>query len=213
MQTETFTDAVRARRLIDVHHHVVLPEYELALVKSGASDPSRPLRKNSNPQVECERMEQFGIGGAIVNPLSVAGVHHGNDANACYLTETVNEAQARFVSSAPDRLGFFATLPLPDLGGSLRQLEHAMDHLGADGVVFLSNQNGYYIGDPLFEPLYAEMDRRGIAAFVHPASPDYVAQLRLDLWAAYVEYTFETTRVDPVCDPRPDMPSPGRSRR
>jgi predicted TIM-barrel fold metal-dependent hydrolase len=39
------------------------------------------------------------------------------------------------------------------------------------------------------------MDRRGAIVFVHPASPAYVAQLRLDMWAAYVEYPFETTRV------------------
>jgi predicted TIM-barrel fold metal-dependent hydrolase len=182
-------------RRIDVHHHVVLPEYERALVRSGAADPSRPLRKNTDPLAECEAMDALGIEGAIVNPLSVAGVHHGDDANARYLTESTNEALARFVSAAPTRLGFFATLPLPDVDGALRQLEHACDTLGADGVIFLTSQNDRYLGDPEFEPLYAEMDRRGVAAFVHPASPSYVKTLKLDMWAAYVEYPFETTRV------------------
>jgi predicted TIM-barrel fold metal-dependent hydrolase len=181
--------------LIDVHHHVVLPEYQAALQRSGAVDPSRPLRRDSQPRTALDGMSELGIAGAILNPLSVAGVHHGNDADARYLTETTNEALARFVSFAPDRLGFFAPLPLPDLDGALRQMEHALDTLGADGVIFLSNQNGVYLGDPAFEPLYAEMDRRSAVAFVHPATPSYVPDLRLKLWAAYVEYPFETTRV------------------
>jgi 6-methylsalicylate decarboxylase len=181
--------------LIDVHHHVVLPEYEAALRRSGAADPSRPLRKETKPQVALDAMTELGIEAAVLNPLSVAGVHHGDDANARYLTESTNEALARFVSSAPKRLGFFAPLPLPDLDGALRQMEHALDTLNADGVIFLSNQNGFYVGDPAFEELYAEMDRRSAVAFVHPASPSYVPTLRLDLWAAYIEYPFETTRV------------------
>jgi predicted TIM-barrel fold metal-dependent hydrolase len=182
-------------RLIDVHHHVVLPEYEAALVRSGAADPSRPLRKNSSPQAALHSMAGLGIDAAILNPLSVAGVHHGNDADARYLTETTNEALARFVSFAPDKLGFFATLPLPDVDGALREMERALDALHADGVILLSNQNGFYVGDPAFEPLYAEMNRRSVVAFVHPASPAYVPTLRLNLWAAYIEYPFETTRV------------------
>ena len=36
-------------RFIDVHHHVVLPEYEKALVRSGVGDPSRPFRRNDPP--------------------------------------------------------------------------------------------------------------------------------------------------------------------
>lgn len=182
-------------RLIDVHHHVVLPEYTAALARSGAADPSRPLRKNVTLRETFDSMGELGIAAAILNPLSAAGVHHGSDADARYLTEATNEALARLVSDAPDKLGFFATLPLPDLDGAVRQLEYALDQLHADGVILLSSQNGYYVGDPAFDALYAEMDRRGVIAFVHPASPAYVAQLRLKLWAAYVEYPFETTRV------------------
>jgi predicted TIM-barrel fold metal-dependent hydrolase len=182
-------------RLIDVHHHVVLPEYEAALVRSGAADPSRPLRKNSSPQEALDSMAELSIDAAILNPLSVAGVHHGDDANACYLTETTNEALARFASAAPDKLGFFAALPLPDIDGALRQMERALDTMHADGVILLSNQNGFYVGDTAFEPLYAEMHRRSVVVFVHPASPAYVPALRLSLWPAYVEYPFETTRV------------------
>ena len=181
--------------LIDVHHHVMLPEYEKALVRSGAGNPSRPLRTGDPAQIVYEKMLDLGVDAAILNPLSVAGVHHGDDAHARYLTESVNEAMARYVSALPDRLGFFATLPLPDVDGALRQMQYALDTLNADGVIFLTNQNWFYIGDPEFEPLYAEMNRRAVNAFIHPGMPPYIENLKLRLWPAFIEYAFDTTRV------------------
>lgn len=182
-------------RLIDVHHHVVLPEYESALVRAGARDPSKPLRKNSEPQAAIEAMGQFGIAGAVINPLSVAGVHHGSDAHARYLTRSVNEALARFVSAAPQTLGFFAPVPYPDVDGALAEMSYALDTLGADGLIMLSNQNDVYVGDPRGEALWAEMDRRRVACFIHPARPSFVDGLGLRLWASVIEYPFDTTRV------------------
>jgi predicted TIM-barrel fold metal-dependent hydrolase len=75
-------------------------------------------------------------------------------------------------------------------------MSHALDTLGADGVVLLSHQNGIYVGDPACEPLYAEMDRRGVVCFIHPTIPAYFpAGLNLQMWPAYLEYAFDTTRV------------------
>ncbi len=186
---------LRETHFIDVHHHVVLPEYEKALVRSGARDPSKPLRKNSTAEAAAAAMRDLGIAGAVVNPLSVAGVHHGDDANARYLCESVGEALAAFAQAAPKTFGFFAPLPYPDIDGAVRQTETALDRLGADGVILLTNQNNVYVGDRVGEPLWAELDRRGAACFIHPARPSFASDLKLDLWSAVVEYPFETTRV------------------
>jgi 6-methylsalicylate decarboxylase len=196
MSAEAISRPLSSLKLIDVHHHVLLPEYEQALIRSGAGDPSRPFRRHDGPAVTVEKMAELGIAAAVVNPLSVAGVHHGDDANARYLTRSVNEALAKFSSGAPDRIGFFATLPMPDVDGALAEMAYALDSLGADGVILLSHQNGVYVGDPRGEPLYAEMDRRGTVCFVHPTIPPYLPDgLNLRLWPAYLEYAFDTTRV------------------
>ena len=181
-------------RLVDVHHHCVLPEYQAALVRAGAADPSKPLRTNSTPQAAIEAMASFGIDVAIVNPLSVAGVHHGDDANARYLCESVTDALAKFCQAAPSKLGFFAPLPYPDIDGSLRHLERAYA-AGADGVILLSNQNSAYVGDRNGEPLYEALNEAGAVVFVHPNRPPFVADLPVQIWASIIEYPFETTRV------------------
>jgi predicted TIM-barrel fold metal-dependent hydrolase len=180
---------------IDVHHHCVLPEYQAALVRSGAADPSKPLRKNASPQEAIRSMESLGIAGAIVNPLSVAGVHHGNDADARYLCRSVTDALAKFASADPGKLGFFAPLPYPDIDGALEHMSYALDTMKADGLILLSSQNGIYVGDKRMDPLLAEMDRRGAVVFVHPARPALVDTLSTKIWASIIEYTFETTRV------------------
>ena len=182
-------------KLIDVHHHVVLPEYEAALKRSRAVDPSRPFRKGDPPAIVCEKMAEFGVAAAVVNPLSVAGVHHGDDANARYLTRSVGEALAKFTSARPE-LGFFTPLPLPDIDGALAELAHALDVLRADGIILLSHQNGVYVGDTRYRPIYEEMNRRSAIVFIHPTIPPYLpGGLDLPLWPAYIEYAFDTTRV------------------
>jgi 6-methylsalicylate decarboxylase len=180
---------------IDVHHHCVIPEYQAALVRSGAADPSRPLRKNSSPQEAIDSMASLGIDAAIVNPLSVAGVHHGNDENANYLCRSVTDALAKFAAHDPKKLGFFAPLPYPDVDGALRHMEYALDTAKADGLILLSSQNGIYVGDIRMEPLLAEMDRRHATVFVHPARPAFIDTLTTQIWGSIIEYTFETTRV------------------
>ena len=45
---------------------------------------------------------------------------------------------------------------------------HALDTLGLDGVLLLSHVAGTYLGDPAWEPLYAELDRRGAVRLPAP---------------------------------------------
>jgi aminocarboxymuconate-semialdehyde decarboxylase len=58
------------------------------------------------------------------------------------MARRVNEYTADLVVKRPDRFGNFATLPLPDIDGTLRDLEHALDTLRADGVILLANYAG-----------------------------------------------------------------------
>ena len=192
---ELTSDQIAKLNLIDVHHHVILPEYEKALEKSGARDPSKPLKRDTTPTEIIDNMGRFGVRRAIVNPLSAAGVHHGDDSNADFLVKSTSEAMAKFVSNASAQLGFFAPLSYPDVPRALQQVEHAFDVLHADGLMLLTNQNGVYVGDPLGDELWNELNRREATVFIHPTRPANHASLNLKMWAAVIEYPFETTRV------------------
>lgn len=185
--------AITSGRRVDVHQHAILPEYVRALERSGITENSALRTKIFTRQSILEVMDGLGMQGAVLLPFSSSGIHHGDDTKARYLTKVTNEAMARLVSEAPTRLGFYAILPLPDVDGALREMEHALDTLHADAVAFLTTQNGVYLGDRDFEEVYAEMNRRSVTAFLHPARPTYT--LPLKLWAALLEYPFDTTRA------------------
>ncbi len=44
---------------------------------------------------------------------------------------------------------------------ALDQIANALDQLGADGVVLLSNYHGTYLFDPRFRPVFDDLDHRG----------------------------------------------------
>jgi aminocarboxymuconate-semialdehyde decarboxylase len=120
-------------------------------------------------------MDDAGIDIAVVS-LSTPGVHTGDSAKAKRLARRCNEFSAELVREWPDRFGGFACLPLPDIDASLEELSYALDVLRLDGVVLFTNSNGVYLGDPLLEAVFAELERRKTVVYVHPnPSPDAVA--------------------------------------
>jgi len=104
---------------------------------------------------------------------------------------------------APHRFGFFATLPLPDVDDALAEVEYALDTLHADGIVLLSNYAGRYPGDPAFEPLFTELNRRKSVIFFHPTAAigagiplgNNAGATLPGASSALLEFVFDTTRA------------------
>jgi predicted TIM-barrel fold metal-dependent hydrolase len=93
-----------------------------------------------------------------------------------------------------DLLGGLAVLPLPDVGSALAELAYALDTLKLDGVMLLSNVLGTYPGDPLWDELFDELNRRGAYVLLHPHAPVHPLALpHHPIWL--YEYPFETTRA------------------
>jgi predicted TIM-barrel fold metal-dependent hydrolase len=140
-------------------------------------------------------MDARGVETAILS-VSTPGVHLGDDAEARARAREVNECAAKVVHDHPARFGFFATLALPDVEGALAELAYALDTLRADGVVLLANSRGVYLGDPRFDPLFDELNRRRAVVFVHPSTlpgleplpgvPAFVADFLLDTTRAAI---------------------------
>ena len=154
---------VRANR-IDVHQHLLPPEFVAALDRHGMS-----AWAPSSWSVEgaLAMMDEQEIATGLLS-LSTPGPNLGDDAEGRSLARQVNERLADLVKNKPDRFGMFASVPLPDIDGSLEATRHAYDDLGTDGVVLLTNTRGTYLGDPAFEPVMAELNRRSAVILIHP---------------------------------------------
>ncbi len=141
-------------------------------------------------------MDGLNVRAAMLS-ISSPGVHFGDNAAARKLARAVNEEGARAAIDHPGRFGLFAALPLPDVDGALTEAAYALDTLHADGVAVESNHHGIYMGDPRFDPLMAELNRRRAVVFMHPTSPTCPCCQTLSMGypGPLLEFMFETTRA------------------
>jgi predicted TIM-barrel fold metal-dependent hydrolase len=149
---------------IDVHQHLLPPEFVAALDRHGMSAWA-PFKWSVEGALAM--MDEHDIATGVLS-LSTPGPHLGDDAEARILARQVNERQAALVQARPDRFGMFACVPLPDVEGALEAIRHAYDHLATDGVILLANNKGVYVGDPAFDPVMEELNRRNAVVFIHP---------------------------------------------
>src|SRR5262249_34210229 len=84
------------------------------------------------------------------------------------MARALNDETAQIAAKDPARFGFFATLCLPDVEGSIEEARRAFDELKADGVVLMTNTDGLYMGDPSLEPLMNVLAERRAVVFLHP---------------------------------------------
>jgi len=183
-----FQTKIGAHVRIDVHHHTVPAFYREWLLSKNV-DPAGRGFPAWTPAEDLALLDAHEIATAIVS-VSTPGVELADTpAEARTMARRLNESGAELVREHPGRYGFFALLPLPDLDAAADELAYALDTLGADGVGLHANVAGIYLGDPRFDPLFAELQRRRAVVFVHPSTlpgppprgvPAYAADFLLD---------------------------------
>jgi predicted TIM-barrel fold metal-dependent hydrolase len=106
-----------------------------------------------------------------------------------------NEFGAQLVRDHPGRFGSFATLPLLDPEGSLKEIEYALDTLKATGIGVMTSYQDKYLGDAAFAPAWEELNRRKAVVYTHPLTPDCCRNTVKGLPAGVIEYATDTTRT------------------
>lgn len=176
---------------IDVHHHYTSPAL-LAMMKGRRTN--QVFNMNWTLQKSLDAMDAAGVATAIVS-TSDPGVFFGDYDQARALARDCNEYQARMAADHKGRFGMFVTLPLPDVDNSLAEIAYGMDTLKAQGVGMMTSYNGRYLGDPAFQPVMEELNRRKTAVFVHPLQPACCTNLIAGVPDVVVEYGTETSRT------------------
>ena len=168
---------------IDVHHHVVPPEF---------ADDSMPI-KLPDTEEQLRSMDSWHIRAAITSLTPRVLLKNLNRlrqvARAC------NEFQAQRMRDHRARFGAFALLPLPDVDGTLEEISYALDVLHLDGIGLFSSVSDRYLGDPRFDPVFDELNRRSAVVFIHPTHCEAPEHARLHAPPFVVEYVFDTTRA------------------
>jgi 6-methylsalicylate decarboxylase len=181
----------RAPFRIDVHHHLVPPEY-VQRVHSRAKLQAPLL--NWTPQVSLDDMDQAGVATAILS-LTTPGMHFGDATETGELARAVNEYAAGLAVTHGKRFGFFAAMPMPHIDVALEEMTYALDTLGADGVGLFTSYDNRWLGDPGFAPVFEELNRRRAIVYVHPEAAACCRNLVPFVTDATIEYGTDTTRT------------------
>src|SRR5689334_20194876 len=126
-----------SRGRVDTHHHVLPPKYRAWLVEKGLYK-ARPVPWSVSGTLQM--LDDHGIQTAVVSTAPI-GLRLDAEDQAPKARE-VNEFTAEMVKNHPDRFGFFATLPLPNVDAALEEIRVSYDELGADGVLIPTNVHG-----------------------------------------------------------------------
>jgi predicted TIM-barrel fold metal-dependent hydrolase len=115
-------------------------------------------------------------------------------------SRVLNDNAAELVHDHPTRFGLFATLPMLDVDASLAEIAHCLDTLKADGFGVATSYKEAWLGDPRFEPIWAELDRRGAVVFVHPfdapcCTPNTLTYETPPVYGPWIEWPMNTART------------------
>lgn len=180
---------------IDVHAHYLPEPYRARLAQAGHTQPDgMPAIPAWSAAEHVALMDRLGIATSLLS-VSTPGVHLAGEASPADVAREVNEAGRRAVVDHPGRFGLFASLPLPDVEAALAEIAHCCDHLDVDGFILLTNVDGTYLGDPAWEPVWAELDRRRARILVHPTSPACWEHTSFGRPRPMLEFLFDTTRA------------------
>ena len=181
--------ATMAQGVIDVHSHIITPEFLSSLENEGRlMDEGFPLPKY-NVESHLKWMDETGV------QTSVLTLAAPQPTSADMVRQT-NEAAARIKKEHPGRFKFCAALPLPDVNAAISEAIYALDTLKADGIKLATNVGGQYLGAPELDTLFSVLNERRAVVILHPHRPEPVnRQVMQQTPLAMQEYLSETTRA------------------
>lgn len=172
----------------DIHYHVVMPGSDLSGVTGGPAAWT--------PQRAIEELDRNGVATGFVS--SAAGWRRTDAAAARKSARAWNDYVARLTREHPGRFGLLAALPLPDIDGSLEEIEYAIGTLRADGLGLQTSYGDLWLGDPQFTPLYEELERRRAVVYVHPTDAPCstgLSYMSAPVFGSWIEWPMNSART------------------
>jgi predicted TIM-barrel fold metal-dependent hydrolase len=181
-----------APRRVDVHHHFFPPAW-LAHAETQKPGPA-PIMKEWSAARVLEHMDKSGVATAIAS-LSPWGIAFAETAQLPKLARECNDYAAKMIQDHPGRFGLFAAMPLPDVEASLKEIAYALDTLKADGIGLMTSYGDKCPGDPAFQPIFEELERRKAVVYFHPTTANCCGNLVPGVAPATIEWPVDTARA------------------
>lgn len=175
---------------IDVHCHTTPPPVvaEMQRVAKGSSPQAAAAeqflqRPNflDDPQMlgaldeRILLLDDAGLDTQIISAPLAVGTYFVDRAQRTAVVQAVNNEFSAACRLHPGRYRFFATLPLPDVPGSIEEFHRASRLFGFAGTVTLTHF-GLPFNDPSLDDLYTEMAKARNLFFIHPTRMEHLGR-------------------------------------
>lgn len=181
---------------IDTHHHhypkVYLDKVDDVLRRTAHAFYPRLTKWQPGQAIEAMDKDEIAVS---VLSIGTPSVWLGEAAASRALARECNDATARLQADHKGRFGHFATIPLPDTEGSLREIAYLFDTLKADGIALATNYDDKYPGEDAFAPIFDELNRRKAVVYFHPTAASFAFNRVKDIPPPTLEFPFDTTRL------------------
>jgi 6-methylsalicylate decarboxylase len=187
-----------AKTMIDTHSHIYPPSYLAQQLEWEGKRhiPPYKLMVEWSPSKLIELMDKDGVRTSVMSLASTPGLWF--DAGADEAAKTVRVCQdfmAKMRQDHPGRFGSFAPLSMMNVDVTLKEIEYAFDQLKTDGINLQSNYGDKWLGDPMYQPVLAELNRRKAVVYVHPLVAACCGRLSVGAFPAVIEVPHDTTRT------------------
>lgn len=120
-------------------------------------------------------MSDLNISHTVLS-LSAPGTHlvPNDDPTGLIITQEANNYLSELCSSNPTEFSFFASLPLPDVAGSISEIERVSTMPGCVGFALMTNFHGIYPGDEGIRPVFEKFNDESSIVFFHPTNCHHV---------------------------------------
>ena len=180
---------------VDFHSHILTKSYYEYLNKYEDKRPDNFDTPKWSENGHIKLMDKLGVIFAELS-LSSPSLANAPEGERTEYARRINNEALEFVAKYPDRLGLFATIPLPDVDSSVKVAEEYLQKSGVDGIGMCTNYNGYYLGCKEFEPLMSLLNEKGTVICVHPTAPAGLPKnVNKGLPIPVMEFLMDTTRT------------------
>jgi predicted TIM-barrel fold metal-dependent hydrolase len=179
---------------VDLHHHAPLASYVERLTAIGQQAQPGADFPSWQPADSLDLMDDLGIDIAVLS-IGSPGFYFGDQQFTTDLCRDSNDELIEVVRADASRFAALICVPLPSVDAALTELDRVWGRPEFVGVTLLSNYGGQYVGNPIFDPLLAELDTRQAVVHVHPRLPAVWPEGEIPLRPSVLEYLFDTTRM------------------
>jgi len=143
------------------HKHVMISGEKFRTITDQCWSPKRRIKD----------MDYENVGIQVLSPMPELLSYWFNAEDTLEFSRQINFQLSEFIKASPERFWGLGMVPLQDPEMAAKEIKRLKYDFGLLGVEVGTNINGRSIGDPFFDPFFAEVEAEGISVFIHALHP------------------------------------------